>query len=516
MSARVQVAVDDEGAVAVKVASTDTEVARLHREAERLGRACHPGVVTLLGLTTAADRAELRTRFGGEPLDRWRGSLACVAGLGAAVATTLADLHALGLVHGRIDASHIVVGADGRPRLCGLAGRDGTTAADDVAALAHVLDDLAATATPTRRRAGAERRALAEALRDARDAVPERRPDAATLAGALLAAVPGADLPGAPAPSRLPIRSSARRPVRTTPMRGAKPDAEPEDAMPATSAFDTFWSADADLDRFDDEPWPPIGDPAGDLTTDPTDGLTAHHPSGHPTSPDGLGGPVPTREGMRRRRPPETSERSVRALLPSGRQPLVDPHEETGPSGRPRRRIDPLVAAAGAALVLAAGGAAVAVALTGDGGGDREAAAASRGPWSGGDALPDAGCAPVPPPAADIDGDGCPEPVHVDGRTVAAGDARWTLGEPGDLVAIGDWNCDGGATPALLRPVTGEVFVFPAWAPDGAPLTVTATHRVVDGVDIHADPGGDRCDTLLVELATGGTTAVDVREEDGR
>jgi hypothetical protein len=39
---------------------------------------------------------------------------------------------------------------------------------------------------------------------------------------------------------------------------------------------------------------------------------------------------------------------------------------------------------------------------------------------------------------------------------------------------------------------------------------------VVDGVGIRAEPGEDRCDRLLVELATGGTTAVDLPEGDDR
>ncbi|MFP3902399.1 MAG: hypothetical protein ACLFXM_16200, partial [Acidimicrobiia bacterium] len=170
MSARVRVTLDDEGAVAVKVASGEAEVTRLRREADRLRRASHPGVVTLLDVATTDSGAELRTRYAGEPLDRWHGSLASVAGLGAAVAATLADLHGLGVVHGRIDASHILVGAGGRPRLCGMSGRDGAEPADDVGALAAVLDDLAAAARPSRRwRSAAERRAVAAVLRDARE-----------------------------------------------------------------------------------------------------------------------------------------------------------------------------------------------------------------------------------------------------------------------------------------------------------------------------------------------------------
>ena len=38
----------------------------------------------------------------------------------------------------------------------------------------------------------------------------------------------------------------------------------------------------------------------------------------------------------------------------------------------------------------------------------------------------------------------------------------------GDLVAVADWDCDGRATPALVRPSTGEVFVFAELGPTDA------------------------------------------------
>ena len=62
---------------------------------------------------------ELRTAYAGEPVTRWTGSVADVGGVAASVASTLADLHDVGIVHGRLDASHVLVGDDGRPRLCG-------------------------------------------------------------------------------------------------------------------------------------------------------------------------------------------------------------------------------------------------------------------------------------------------------------------------------------------------------------------------------------------------------------
>jgi hypothetical protein len=114
-------------------------------------------------------------------------------------------------------------------------------------------------------------------------------------------------------------------------------------------------------------------------------------------------------------------------------------------------------------------------------------------------------------PAADVDGDGCSETLAVDGGTISAGTARWTVGEPGDLVAVGDWECDGQAAAALLRPATGDVFVFPRWASERDPLTVEARERLAGAVGIRAEPVAGGCDELVVELGSGATTRVEVR-----
>src|SRR5262245_45996193 len=127
MSMQVTVALDAEGPVAVKTAHSADDVARLRLEAGRLEHAAHPGLVEVVGPHTSegvaaagADPAtdqggddrgdgpavvELRTRFAGDPISHWSGSVGAIAGLGAAVAATLADLHDNGVVHGRLDAT---------------------------------------------------------------------------------------------------------------------------------------------------------------------------------------------------------------------------------------------------------------------------------------------------------------------------------------------------------------------------------------------------------------------------
>jgi eukaryotic-like serine/threonine-protein kinase len=104
---------------------------------------------------------------------------------------------------------------------------------------------------------------------------------------------------------------------------------------------------------------------------------------------------------------------------------------------------------------------------------------------------------------ADIDGDGCPEAVAVRDGVVEAGRERWAVGEPGDVVAVGDWDCDGTATPAVYRPSTGDVFVFDAWATRGGPLAAEPTAQVPDGTALDAQPEDDDCTTPVVVTADG-------------
>jgi hypothetical protein len=112
-------------------------------------------------------------------------------------------------------------------------------------------------------------------------------------------------------------------------------------------------------------------------------------------------------------------------------------------------------------------------------------------------------------PAADVDGDGCAEPVHLDGERVTAGDTTYQVGQPGDVVALGDWDCDGQATAALIRPATGQVFVFDGWATPTRDVTVDAVATVAEGTAITPrDTDGDGCPELTVERGTRPPTVV--------
>ena len=91
-------------------------------ESQILRLAAHPGVVQLLGTVERPDgsfEVSLR-RLPGPDLDHFEvGTVGGACALGAAVATTVADLHHLGVVHGRLQREHVLLDATGGPVLCG-------------------------------------------------------------------------------------------------------------------------------------------------------------------------------------------------------------------------------------------------------------------------------------------------------------------------------------------------------------------------------------------------------------
>ena len=429
----VRVALDGDGPIAVKTATSE-DAARLRLEAERLERASHPGLVSVVEPVDKGN-PELRTRFAGDPVSHWTGSVACIAGLGAAVASTLADLHNTGVVHGRLDSTHILVGEDGRPRLCGLSHPGGAAPEDDVAALGRVLAGLLERRPAERRRplrwpraVGADRRALEQVIAQAVDPVPSRRPSARLLSASILRAVDGAELP-----------AGGRPPMATAPAY-VPPDEE---------LLDLVFTHEMS----DDERW---AQAFGDE--------------------------------------PPTLDKDIEPPGPAAPEPGRDRHGS-------RARV-----AAGSGLAVAAVAAGVVVV----GGWGSSSGSAPRQDSALAPVPVAAGCPAASAPAADVDGDGCAESLAIEGGNISAGSSRWALGERGDVAAVGDWDCDGLAAPALLRPATGDVFVFPGWAAESAPVTVEARDRLPGAVAIRAERGDDGCDDLVVELQSGAATTVEV------
>ncbi|GIU85196.1 MAG: hypothetical protein KatS3mg008_1971 [Acidimicrobiales bacterium] len=114
-----------------------------------------------------------------------------------------------------------------------------------------------------------------------------------------------------------------------------------------------------------------------------------------------------------------------------------------------------------------------------------------------------AACPPATDPPQylfDLDGDGCSEPAVIHEGMVGTSDGWIAVGDPDDVVVLGDWDCDGSSTPALLRRGTGEVFVFDRWPPRDGSLSATPVTEVSDATDLDVRRDG-RCDVLYVETA---------------
>ena len=209
---------------------------------------------------------------------------------------------------------------------------------------------------------------------------------------------------------------------------------------------------------------------------------------------------------------PDTPPPAATVAAPAGGPPKVeirpgpaDPaplpyHDE--PIEGSRRRRGPLVALAVVVLALGAvAGSIVARAVDPFGAGTASADESPAVTTVPDDAAPRT--PPTQPPGCDspalagpdADGDGCLDSIALEGRTATVGNIEIELGDQGDLVVLADSNCDGIATPVLLRPDTGEVFVFEAWALDD-PVEVEAALAVPGAASIEASD--DPCPTVSV------------------
>ncbi len=456
MAERTSVATDAAGRrVMAKVAGNADEAVRLEREAALLESARHPGVVELVGVDGHGVGAILLTaHVEGPTLGRVeRLPLEESAGLLAALASTLADLHGLGLVHGAVCPDHVIVGPGGRPVLCGFAygGQVGQPVGPVVAVLREFADPAAADAqalTPPLDvfAIGALARFLApdppaghvlgKVAEDAMSENVSARPSARALAEALQREVPAARLPrgldpGSVAPPRAavtdPLAGLRRKGSGFAGRRWARP---PAAALIATVAAVGVIGAAIVL-AGSPRPGPPVINEKGAPPLSSAD----------PPAPDeDQPGPTTTRAG----------------LASSPTSTLLSPTSTSTPSS-------------------------------------------STGAYRRSDCPPATGVL-----QADVDRDGCADEIRYADGILQAGDVRWSLGEEGDQVAVGDWACRGTRTPALFRPSTGEVFRFDGWAGLGHDITANSVARVQGGLALRAaDVDRDGCHELVVERATG-------------
>lgn len=179
--------------------------------------------------------------------------------------------------------------------------------------------------------------------------------------------------------------------------------------------------------------------------------------------------------------------RRKRARRPSGERPL------SRPLPRFSARTRGLVVAA---AVLASG----TVLLTGvlQRGPDGELGASRSRP------APAVSAATITGPATDR----APRPPDDPGNLVVSNGKIYRIGSVGDRVATGDWDCDGTVSALVLRPSTGEVFMFENWASDSTPA---AAHLVdvVDGATEFLDTGDD-CGPAVVRTRSGSNHQLDL------
>ena len=129
---------------------------RLRHEAQLLKRLQHPGVVQFVDFIDGPP-VELYLAFvspdswATQPPSTPSESIEALA----SAASTVADLHHLGTVHGALCPEHVLVAPDKRPVLCGLADATASTEAGcarDLAGLAGLIDHLAAVCGDKERR----------------------------------------------------------------------------------------------------------------------------------------------------------------------------------------------------------------------------------------------------------------------------------------------------------------------------------------------------------------------------
>lgn len=570
-----RITTDPTGApILVKQVRGEDGRARLRSEAALLRDLAHPGLVQVVDLVEDGEDTELHLAWVG-PHSLATVTSVPVADAGrvvAQVSEVVADLHDRGTTHGRLTADHVLLGRDARPVLTGLAGSvrgwRGNPVAD-VGALGALLTQLVrplhdGAVIPDRRRRRGRDTGLAGALLTVADLAatddPAIRPSARDLARRIRAVVdPADDRPRRRA--RLPRRHRPEPDITVAPRPPTRLDIAPlrirrhGDERPAGEerpAGDGQPHPTAPPPTADEpQPAPPLDGAARERSPD---GPTPARPSIAPV-PEGPDSPRPspaavvpagapdderarpvTRRDPHTRTPPDARAGAAgsgasRTLSPRSPARALGATRPDGPAPRHRRVAVAVLAAAVLTTLVAA------LALRPEPTADMAVRAlpsttSPRGPSTTtrppptsaaeedetrplAPGEPDdggAGCPPVAPPAADIDGDGCPDALAIERERVSAAGTTWVVGRPGDAVVVADWDCDGTATVASLRPSTGEVFVFDRWVAAGDELTVRASTTVPGADTLRArDDDGDGCATLTATAPDGAATTVPVR-----
>jgi eukaryotic-like serine/threonine-protein kinase len=503
--------------VAVKrftAAPTTATVREVRREADALERLSHPSIVRLLDVVTDGDGVALVTPYlpGGTLASRIaRGPLpaAAVADLGARLGDALAAAHAAGVVHRDVKPTNVLYDAEEQPLLTDfgaavLAGEDVTETVGTATYLDPEVVGGAASPGPA-----SDQYALGVVLYEALAGSPPYA--APTVEATLRAADRGVHVPlGQHAPDAPPaIVTAIERAIRRDPTERFPTVRELASHLEeARSGLDTEVAGGTDATP-DPVPGPPPAAGPGSSA------------GSAPESPPGSAPPLPTNRSAE---PPTSPRRGRPAQAPA---PTSDDPGLTrrfgpappapAPEPTPERRRVPLLLAALAAVLVPIG---VVLAFAFGGGDDPTITADPPTAASDPDAtepsepteLPACEDAPALPPGngdavpADTTGSGCTVELGWDPDTqvltVPQGDGevlRYQLGEAGDVLLVGDWDCDGAQTPGLYRPSSGEVFLFDGFAGPGGELdSGPAQPTGAIGGDPVVVTGDDGCDRIEV------------------
>ncbi len=412
---------------------------QLRTQAKLLEAAAHLNVVKLRSLLELEDRSELMLEYvQGAPLSEQSplslaGLLDVVLQLGA----TLADLHALGIRHGAINAEHVLIDINGQVVLCGFGNAAfiaesttgvgvgaGVGAVEDAAAFAALLSvELArsqdAGLTSLQRREVAEVQSVVSAITpsDAPDGAPggaHGRSGRGLNAGLRAGDVFGSGLAHLDEIARTmqsgSWRAGNRQATNTRPGRRG---------WRSLSNINRRWLVAAGVVVASLLVWQ-VGfndggaNGAGSADTDAANaGATPNAVTAN--GPQSAGSQPATTAGV-------TDDGQSSGVLVMGTTPercLVDEPSDSPNSAAP--------------------------------------------------AAPELATVTATITDLDINADGCFEHVRIGTFGTAAQPAiatdthRWLVGQPGDTVIVGDWSCDGIATPAIVRPSSGEVFFFAVW-----------------------------------------------------
>lgn len=551
------------GLVIVKDASGEADVERLHREARMLTLAQHPGVVELVSFAdltpqdgSAGPRAELQVVHVGShtlatlPLR----NVAHASGLIAALAETVADLHSIGIVHRGLRPGAVLIDREGRPVLTGFADAAlvGTPAdaanpdgpnvrpSDDLPALAALLQKIIGAGTdpdpiPERRMARRSksraytRRALLNLADQATADDPSLRPSARSFATAIRAVepnalfVPPADLPSGP--SRIHARQVGQPIEGHDDSPPAPAETKPTDPRPVTEPGNTPASETVHRGASDALPPLPRRRTKADETVPPPSAVSTSARS-TPARPSGSDhrDHVPTRSHAPRARRVDSRRGLPVAAAMIGLAALTFGLLSSWHGERPNlAEASPPGSADLASTMGMIDPTTTAPPLR-----DATSATGLGPPSTAASTSPTA-----PPPSASTTVSPCPtvsappEPATAAGTcarshpladgVLAAGGKRFKIGEPDDEVLVGDWRCSGEPVPALVRPSTGDVYVFTAWATPGADVTARSLGN--RGAGTHLETGSSLteggCPVLVSRTADGPVREIDATVTGG-